>query len=45
MGKGKTQEKIPFGERVKKAIGVKGDFKTAILPMMKLECNGSSGKA
>ncbi len=34
MGKGKTQEKIPFGERVKKAIGVKGDFKTAILPMM-----------
>ena len=34
MGKGNTQEKIPFGERVKKAIGVKGDFKTAILPMM-----------
>ena len=34
MGKGNTLEKIPFGERVKKAIGVKGDFKTAILPMM-----------
>ncbi len=31
---GNTQEKIPFGERVKKAIGVKGDFKTAILPMI-----------
>ena len=25
---------LPFGERVKKAIGVKGDFKTAILPMI-----------
>lgn len=34
MEKRNTQEKIPFGERVKKAIGVKGDFKTAILPMI-----------
>ena len=25
---------LPFGERVKRAIGVKGDFKTAILPMI-----------
>lgn len=34
MKEGKVQEKLPFGERVKKAIGVKGDFKTAILPMI-----------
>ncbi len=27
-------QKEPFGERVKRAIGVKGDFKTAILPMI-----------
>ena len=25
---------LPFGERVKRAIGVKGHFKTAILPMI-----------
>ena len=29
-----TSTKLPLGERVKKAIGVKGDFKTAILPMI-----------
>lgn len=35
MGKNTNQkQKPPFGERVKKAIGVKGDFKTAILPMI-----------
>lgn len=34
MKEGTAQEKLPFGERVKKAIGVKGDFKTAILPMI-----------
>lgn len=34
MGKNTNRKKLPFGERVKKAIGVKGDFKTAILPMI-----------
>lgn len=29
-----SEKKKQLGERVKKAIGVKGDFKTAILPMM-----------
>ncbi|MGN0464066.1 MAG: MFS transporter [Acutalibacteraceae bacterium] len=29
-----SKNKEPFGEKVKRAIGVKGDFKTAILPMI-----------
>lgn len=33
-GKGNSSPPLPLGERVKKAIGVKGDFKTAILPMI-----------
>jgi len=32
--KGGKENNLPFGERVKKAIGVEGDFKTAILPMI-----------
>lgn len=32
--KGTSSPPLPLGERVKKAIGVKGDFKTAILPMI-----------
>ncbi|MGN0468164.1 MAG: MFS transporter [Acutalibacteraceae bacterium] len=34
MGKNKKSSGEPFGEKVKRAIGVKGDFKTAILPMI-----------
>lgn len=34
----KEKSNLPLGERVKKAIGVKGDFKTAILPMMSYSC-------
>jgi len=32
-------DKKSIGEKLKKAVGVKGDFKTAILPMIHYNCN------
>lgn len=34
MGKNTSKQALPLGERVKKAIGVEGDFKTTIVPMI-----------
>ena len=32
--KAKSSSGMPLGQRVAKAIGVKGDFKTAVVPMI-----------